>query len=177
MDGEHPMTKSSFRWGLPGLARGAGAIGGFGLLVNWPWEFLQVPLYATFTEAAHWEATVICTQAAFGDALILLVAFVIVATVSGGSRWLLEGGAGPRVAWVVAAFLLSMAFEVVSLHLLGRWAYSPRMPLVFGLGLSPVLQWILLPPLTLWLARRHLLGGRRIRDGAALDTRATSGLP
>lgn len=43
--------------------------------------------------------------------------------------------------------------------------YSTSMPQFIGLGLSPVLQWIFLPPLCLWLARRHLLGSRWIQDG------------
>jgi len=35
-------------------------------------------------------------------------------------------------------------------------------PLLAGMGLNVWLQWLLLPPLTLWLARRHLgLAGRR----------------
>lgn len=160
------MTKPSF---FLDLVRAGGAVAGFGLLLNWPWEFLQVPLYAGWSQAAHWEATLICTRATFGDAFIMFVAFAVISAISGGSRWLTEGRTAPRVAWVVVAFLLSMAFEGASVHLLGRWAYSSSMPQVLGMGLSPILQWILLPPLTLWLARRHLRGSRRIQDGAATD--------
>ncbi|WP_205527550.1 hypothetical protein [Halomonas sp. JS92-SW72] len=33
----------------------------------------------------------------------------------------------------------------------------PTLPLL-GTGLAPLLQWLLLPPLIVWLARRQLLG-------------------
>ena len=57
---------------------------------------------------------------------------------------------------VVVDIVVTASVEYLSVHVLGRWAYRPGAPTVLGLGLTPLLQWILLPPLTLWLARRHL---------------------
>jgi hypothetical protein len=37
-----------------------------------------------------------------------------------------------------------------------------HMPVVLGIGIAPMLQWIVIPPVVLWLAARHL--GFRIRD-------------
>ncbi|WP_162899861.1 hypothetical protein [Halomonas sp. JS92-SW72] len=41
-----------------------------------------------------------------------------------------------------------------------RWQYGELMPTLplLGTGLAPLLQWLLLPPLIVWLARRQLLG-------------------
>ena len=41
-----------------------------------------------------------------------------------------------------------------------RWEYAPLMPRVpwLGTGLAPLLQWLILPLLMLWMARRHRLG-------------------
>jgi hypothetical protein len=38
------------------------------------------------------------------------------------------------------------------------WSYSPLMPVVpgLGVGLSPLVQWLVLPPLLIWLVRRQL---------------------
>ena len=155
------MTETSSR---ADMVRSAGAVAAFGLLTNWPWEFLQVPLYAGMAEADHWEATLVCTQAAFGDAFILLVAFFVVSAVWRGSQWTVEDRLRPKMLFVAVAFLVSMGFEAASVYVLDRWSYAPAMPLLAGLGLSPIVQWILLPPLTLWLARRHALGSRSIRS-------------
>jgi len=35
--------------------------------------------------------------------------------------------------------------------------------LFFGIGLSLLLQWLVIPPLVVWLTRRHLLGAQAIR--------------
>ncbi len=38
------------------------------------------------------------------------------------------------------------------------WTYSPAMPLVAGIGLSPLLQWLVLPLLLVWIMRRGRAG-------------------
>jgi hypothetical protein len=43
----------------------------------------------------------------------------------------------------------------------GSWAYSALMPVIrlggFEIGLSPLLQWLVIPPVALWLAGRQPL--------------------
>lgn len=39
----------------------------FGLLVNLPWEFLQVPFFRGMETALHWAAVKECTAAAAGE--------------------------------------------------------------------------------------------------------------
>jgi len=46
--------------------------------------------------------------------------------------------------------------EHVNVHLVAHWAYSPWMPTVAGIGLVPLLQWIVIPVLSiLYVRRRH----------------------
>lgn len=54
---------------------------------------------------------------------------------------------------------LTMAMEWHSTLGSQRWEYAPLMPRVWwlGTGLSPLLQWLILPPLMLWMSCRHLL--------------------
>ena len=46
--------------------------------------------------------------------------------------------------------------EFFNVHLVGEWGYAPGMPLLFGIGLTPLLQWVILPPLLVWWSRRPL---------------------
>jgi hypothetical protein len=52
---------------------------------------------------------------------------------------------------------LGLAYTVFSewynVYQVGSWAYSQRMPLMSGIGLSPLLQWLLLPIFTLMVMR------------------------
>jgi hypothetical protein len=57
----------------------------------------------------------------------------------------------------------------------GAWAYSEFMPLIpgTGIGLLPVVQWLLLPALAVWMAARLLVSleihelPRALHDGFA----------
>ncbi len=63
----------------------------------------------------------------------------------------------PVLPWVV--FLgLGLAYTVISehvnVHVVSRWAYSRWMPTVGGIGLVPLQQWLVVPTLSVRLARR-----------------------
>lgn len=50
--------------------------------------------------------------------------------------------------------------EWLSTQVLHSWAYGPAMPVVPGLrvGLSPVLQWLVVPLVVIWFTRRLIAG-------------------
>ncbi|MDX5376156.1 MAG: hypothetical protein LPK08_01365, partial [Halomonas sp.] len=50
----------------------------FAFLLNYPWEFLQVPFYFTMSEMAHRDAVLFCTRATLVYMLINLLAFWVV---------------------------------------------------------------------------------------------------
>ena len=35
-----------------------------------------------------------------------------------------------------------------------NWAYTASMPMIFGIGLSPLMQWLILPPVIVAMFRR-----------------------
>lgn len=133
------------------------AIALFAFLLNFPWEMLQVPFFRGMADAPHWRATLFCLRATGGDVVIMVAAYASVAW-RRGRDWLVRGGAAPVGRFIGIAFVISLAVEALSVHAWSRWAYSPAMPVILGVGLLPLLQWILLPPAALWLARRHLEG-------------------
>lgn len=48
---------------------------------------------------------------------------------------------------------------VLCIHRWGRWSYGPSMPLLLGVGVSPLAQWVVVPVVMLWLAKRYLRRG------------------
>jgi hypothetical protein len=130
----------------------------FAFLLNYPWEFLQAPLFRGMATAPHWEAVKFCTGATLGDAVIVVVAFWGVAAAAGNRRWILVPSAAQIAGFVAIGLAITLVLERLATGPLGRWAYAEGMPVVplLGVGLSPVLQWILLPPLEVWLVRRQL---------------------
>ena len=132
----------------------------FAFLLNLPWEFLQVPLYAGMPAMPHWEAVQACTQAALGDVVIALMAYWSVAVWRRRRDWLRVYGTKECLGFVLVGVSITVAMEWYATLVSQRWEYAPLMPRVpwLGTGLSPLLQWLILPPLMLWMARRHRLG-------------------
>ncbi len=138
-------------------------IGLFAFLLNLPWEFMQVPFFQGMPTAPHWEGVQSCARAALGDVVIMLMAYWAVAATARDRHWLQHAGKAQVAAFVTIGLVITVLIERLALAgwWMDGWSYSPRMYLipVMGVGLAPVLQWLLLPPLALWLARRQLKGG------------------
>lgn len=131
----------------------------FAVLLDYPWEFLQTPLFE-LPDAPHWKVIKTCSLATLGDAAIMLAAYWMVALVQNGRSWIVN----PSVAGVMLFSSIGVAVTIVIERLATSglwytsWSYSQYMPVVpgIGVGLSPLLQWIVLPPLVVWFVKRQL---------------------
>lgn len=136
-------------------------LAGFGFLAHFAWEMMQVPWFAGMLEAPHGTVVWLCTRATLGDVVILLIAFWIASLMVRNRHWMLAAGwRKPLLVMVATGMLITIAFEWLATGPLDRWTYGESMPVVplIGVGLTPLLQWIILPPLIVWLARRHTAG-------------------
>ena len=127
----------------------------FSLLLNFPWEILQGPLYAGMTKAAHWHASLICARATLGDTVVTTAAYWVMALIS-GRNWIASPTRPQAIAFVAVNIATSVAMEKLAIAT-GRWAYGTEMPIVplIDVGLSPVAQAAILAPLTAWFVRRQ----------------------
>lgn len=138
----------------------------FALLLNLPWEVLQARLFVGMADAPYAEAILGCVQATLGDMIIMLLAYGAVAVGASSRRWVLAPS-GRQLAWFIGIGVLITAV-IERLATSGRWveswSYSPAMPVLpgIGIGLVPLLQWVLLPPLVVWFVRRQLTGQQRM---------------
>lgn len=57
---------------------------------------------------------------------------------------------------VTGALAYTAWSEWYNVYRAGSWGYTASMPLIFSIGLSPLLQWLILPPV-LVLAYRRLV--------------------
>ncbi len=145
--------------GFPGPAAfPEGLVALFSLLLHFVWEMLQVPLFAGVAEMAHWDGIRFCLSATVGDAGIAIGAYWTTALVAGSRQWLLHPSAYEATVFILAGLLATMVLEYYHTNISLRWSYSELMPLVppFGIGLSPLLQWVVVPTLVMWLTSRHL---------------------
>ena len=137
--------------------------------LNFAWEIAHLPLYTIWTEASAAAIAFAVVHCTLGDALIgcaALLISLIAAGEAGFDQWRWR-----RIALGTA--LIGAGYTVFSewrnLTVLQSWAYSDRMPVLqfagLRIGLSPLLQWLVVPPLALGLARkshRRGTGARRV---------------
>ena len=124
-----------------------------GYLIAFLWEMLQMPFYM-MSGLTAWEVTVRCSLATFGDAGIMVLAYLIASLVAHDRNWLHKLGWRPVLAYVATGQIVTIAIELVAVRVPWGWSYSERMPLVWEIGLVPVLMWIIVPLLALALAAR-----------------------
>ena len=134
-------------------------------VANLIWKTLQLPLYTiwqTGTLRTQAFAIVHCT---IGDLVIALCALMVALIVFGDGEW-------PHRRFqpvAILAILLGLAYTVFSewLNVVVRasWAYSERMPILrlpgFDIGVSPLLQWIVVPLAAFALVRHAARNGTR----------------
>jgi len=132
----------------------------FAFLIHLVWEFLQVPAFAGLASAPHWASTVRCLKAAAGDAAIAAAAYMATSIVLRRRAWLRHFGASAVLVFMAVGLVAAISLEWINVEVLRRWSYAewhPRLPLL-GTGLAVVLQWIVVPPIALWLAHMHVVG-------------------
>lgn len=120
------------------------------------WETAQMPLYTLWQTGTVGEVAYAIVHCTLGDALIGLAALTWSLVLVGSPEW--PRARFRRVATATLAIGLGyVAYsEWVNIELRGSWAYTEAMPRLppFGTGLAPLLQWLAVPPIALWAARR-----------------------
>ena len=128
------------------------------------WEFTQLPLYTIWREGTPGEILFAAVHCTGGDALIAITALVTALLVA-GTGWPIARDSFRHVA--VGAIVIGVGYTIFSEWLnttvRGTWTYSDLMPVIplIGVGLSPFLQWILLPLAAFWWARRPIVEAER----------------
>lgn len=133
------------------------------------WEAAHLPLYTlwrTGTAGGKLFAVVHCT---FSDLLIALASLALGLVLAGHRDWPVRRF-GAVAALTVAFGLGYTAFsEWLNIVVRESWAYSELMPVVpvfgFEVGVSPLLQWVVVPAVALHLA--HRAGAARKATAAA----------
>ena len=119
------------------------------------WEMAQAPFF-TGMPTGWVRATLMCAQAAVGDAVLVAAVAIAGALLYRDRGWFVPPSLLRYVVVVVAGVTLQIAVEWVMVHRLDRWGYASNQPIlpVVRLGILPVLQPIVLLPLTFWLTAR-----------------------
>jgi hypothetical protein len=126
--------------------------------LNLAWEIAQVPLYTISRQASASYIAFAVAHCTAGD--------VLIGTAALGAA-LIAVRAGPAREWpwwkvgtvaTLAGVAYTVMSELMNTALRQSWQYSELMPTLelrgVVIGISPLAQWLVLPPLALYFARR-----------------------
>ena len=130
-------------------------------VLNAIWENAHAPLYAGYISPLRHVP--MCTRAAFGDVLIVLLMYGLFTLMYKDAWWF------KKLNWKSVALLgivgleIGVGIEIWALHA-QRWNYGASMPIIprVQVGLTPVLQMMLLPIITFYLSAKYHVYTRTI---------------
>ena len=139
-----------WRWYQPWVALAV-----FSALLNVAWEMAAMSFYEAPAASPIGVGITMCLMATLGDVGITLGSYAV-ATAIAPRRWLVRHTAAPMAMYLGGGIAATIALEYVNVYRLQRGSYAYGMPTVAGIGALPLVQWGVLPPIVLWLARWYL---------------------
>jgi hypothetical protein len=121
------------------------------------WETLQLPLYTLWTTESLGAQVYAVLHCSIGDVMIAAATLGTALLAIRAKHW---PGSASRPVWlasVALGILYTVFSEWLNVEIRGSWAYSESMPILpyLGTGLSPLLQWLVVPTAAQWIALRH----------------------
>ena len=130
-------------------------------LLHLMWEIIQLPLYTLWHDAAPTQLAFAVVHCTLGDVLIAVTSLFAALIGCGARNWPQERYW--RVACVAGAMgvLYTVFSEWNNTVVTRSWAYSSWMPTLWGIGLSPVLQWLVIPASVFWRLSQQIVPYRQ----------------
>jgi hypothetical protein len=153
----------------------AGLWSALAFVLNLTWEIAQVRLYTIWAAADGMSVAWALFHCSLGDVAIALAMFALAGMVLRRADWPASRPWTGGVIVVIGAVAFTAWSEWYNVYRAGNWGYTASMPMIFGMGLSPLLQWLILPP-AIVVAYRTLgpvlfgkSGGTRARPVRSID--------
>ena len=139
-----------------GTIRCFGLWSALAFVLSMAWESAHVRLYTIWAQADGGRIAWSVFHCSLGDVLIALAAFALAALALRGLDWPISRPWSGGTIAVSGAIGFTAWSELHNVYHTGAWGYTPDMPTIHGVGLSPLLQWLVIPPVMV-LAYRAVL--------------------
>lgn len=139
------------------------------VLLNYPWERVQSSLYVG--EDASNIVWWLCLLASLADGLLVLLIYAVGRVALRRRDWFEQPGVLGYVFMLAVGLVISVSVEWITVYIAKWWTYAEQMPLVpgLGVGLAPLAQMLVLPPLIF-----HFVAVWNSRSCRSNSTRLTS---
>ena len=132
--------------GVLSILRRAGLWSAIAFALNLAWEIAHLRLYTIWMEADGLRIAWAVFHCSLGDVVIALAMFALAGMALRRADWPASRPWAGGAIVVIGAMAYTVWSEWHNVYRAGSWGYAASMPLIFGIGLSPLLQWLILPP-------------------------------
>lgn len=113
---------------------------------NLTWEIAHASLYVIPAAADGRSVAWALLHCSLGDVVIALAMFALAGMVLGRADWPASRPWTGALIVVIGAMAFTVWSEWYNVYRAGNWGYAASMPMLFSIGISPLLQWLILPP-------------------------------
>lgn len=122
---------------------------------NLAWKTIQLPLYTIWRTPRPTYLAISVLDGWTGDLMIGAITMLL-GIIAAGRHWPFINGGRAMLVTLLCGVGYTMFSEWLNVDLRRSWAYSPAMPVlpIIGTGISPLLQWFIVPGIALLVAYR-----------------------
>jgi len=127
----------------------------FSFVIFATWEWIQTPFFIDVTNEINtivWYR-IHCT---FGDMMILFFTILGTSLIHRKINWIFSPSKKYYLTVMIIGVTYTFFSEYRNVSIAKNWSYSELMPEVLGFGLIPLFQWVILPPLILYILKRFV---------------------
>lgn len=126
------------------------------VILHFAWEVLQLPLYTIWRSGTFGEIAFAILHCTTGDLMIASLSLLIALLVVGNLEWPYERFFAVMVTALGVGISYTVYSEWMNTTVRKTWEYSELMPTIplLGVGLSPLMQWIVIPAISFWAIPR-----------------------
>lgn len=155
------MNKSGSRWAYRVLSAPETNLFIFALLLHFVYEVWQSPYFDFYGRPTLAEKIAAINHCTFGDGVITLICGVLVSRFYRSRDWIL------RLRWQSVLTFIGLGWgytfisEIYRIRIASLYGVSGFVLPGIGISLLPLIQWIIIPPLILYLSQKQVLGYRK----------------
>ncbi len=109
-----------------------------------------MPLYEELNYLSNTEFSIIHIKASFIDLFFICLIFIPLYIKNRNIKWLNKPSKLDYFIIIISGLIISYIVEHQAL-LQNKWSYTPLMPLILGVGLTPLIQLSTIAIFSLWL--------------------------
>ena len=130
----------------------------FAFLLNFVYEVWQSPIYEFYASPSLGDKVIDLTHCAFGDGVIILFSSWVVSALMRSRYWLLTPTWKLTLLFTSVGLLITLVLETYRVNVSKAYGVPVLAVPLLGMSALAVIQWIVLPAIILYMARRNMLG-------------------